>query len=457
MTQTQLQIISSEAYDAFYAEKDYEKAVPLLTQMITLSPPSSPTLQIARQIAVMFANGGSIISRDSPKAVDLLTTLSSTHNDAFAHFALGLLHLAGRGVEKDYSQAASHFTRAADQDHPGAMYYLGVLHELGLGFDKDHEKAMSLFKKSADLDNADSCTALAVIHQTSGDSTKATKYYTRAARENLLALVTLSSIQEASESQPRFQSPPFLDLTWLGTGVNPSKCLDQSISIDESTQIEFGTDTVLDFSSTTEPPRESTIGLPIPNKHSFHFSNMVKSAGEGNAMALFSMGLWYELNLVPPANHTAFMQMYCTPDQLAKNETPTAAKIALDMYNRAANKGFVPAQLKLSCVTAKGRLDVPADLSKAFTMFSKIASISNDPLAHYNLGVMYLKGWGVEKDFGKARQEFTEAADQDLSDAKFNLALMYDLGIVGSRDIVVANRLFEEAAEEGLVKPDRIV
>ncbi len=46
---------------------------------------------------------------------------------------LGLLYQVGRGVAKDYKQAAAWHRKAAERNFPQAMHYLGLLHKTGRG------------------------------------------------------------------------------------------------------------------------------------------------------------------------------------------------------------------------------------------------------------------------------------------------------------------------------------
>lgn len=47
-----------------------------------------------------------------------------------AQFLIGLAHLAGQGVPRDYHEAAEWFQKAADQGHPKAQQYLDFVSTL---------------------------------------------------------------------------------------------------------------------------------------------------------------------------------------------------------------------------------------------------------------------------------------------------------------------------------------
>jgi hypothetical protein len=64
------------------------------------------------------------------------------------------------------------------------------------------------------------------------------------------------------------------------------------------------------------------------------------------------------------------------------------------------------------------------DFATALSIWEKEAELKNDQ-AMANIGLMYLKGEGVEKDFTKAREWFEKGAVYENDSATYNLALMY--------------------------------
>lgn len=71
-----------------------------------------------------------------------------------------------------------------------------------------------------------------------------------------------------------------------------------------------------------------------------------------------------------------------------------------------------------------GSDDVKADNDTAFKYFKK-ASDLNNPVGLSGLGMMYLYGRGVEKDYTKAHKYFLAAADQGWVDGQLQLGNMY--------------------------------
>ncbi len=71
-----------------------------------------------------------------------------------AQFSLGVLYVAGRGVERNDELAVSWFRRAADQGHAVAQYNLGVMYADGSGVERNDELAVLWFRRAAEQGDA---------------------------------------------------------------------------------------------------------------------------------------------------------------------------------------------------------------------------------------------------------------------------------------------------------------
>lgn len=85
------------------------------------------------------------------------------------------------------------------------------------------------------------------------------------------------------------------------------------------------------------------------------------------------------------------------------------------------------------------------DYQKAFELWT-IEANNNDDQAMTNLGLMYLKGEGVQKDFLKAKEWFEKASAFNNDSAHYNLALMYQNKIGIQEDEQKAIEHFRAAA-----------
>lgn len=87
------------------------------------------------------------------------------------------------------------------------------------------------------------------------------------------------------------------------------------------------------------------------------------------------------------------------------------------------------------------------DYEKALSIWKEEVNHKNDQ-AMANLGLMYLKGEGVEKNFTTAKEWFDRASEYDNSSANYNLALMYQTKVGVAEDKTKAIDYFRKAVEK---------
>lgn len=68
------------------------------------------------------------------------------------------------------------------------------------------------------------------------------------------------------------------------------------------------------------------------------------------------------------------------------------------------------------------------DFDRAFPIFQSLAETSDHAMAQYWLGMMYLKGQGVEQDYENAGKWFRKAAEQRIPQAQYKLGDLYYRG-----------------------------
>lgn len=130
----------------------------------------------------------------------------------------------------------------------------------------------------------------------------------------------------------------------------------------------------------------------------------------------------------------------------------------LGMLKRAAEGRNVQAMNAWGTVTLTNALkslgdntnDVERVLRKSYTYFSWAAG-QGDANGHYNLGMCYMQGYGVQRDVDRAFECFRTAADAGHPEAINNVGGCYRDGIVVEKDLVIAARWFAKSAEMGNV------
>jgi localization factor PodJL len=121
---------------------------------------------------------------------------------------------------------------------------------------------------------------------------------------------------------------------------------------------------------------------------------------------------------------------------------------AAQLYERAAGKGFAPAQYRLGSMYEKG-LGVPKDLRLAKTWYERAADKGNIKAMH-NMAVLFAEGAIEGKaDYATATQWFRLAAEHGLRDSEYNYAILVARGLGSSPNLVEAYKWFQLAAAQG--------
>lgn len=118
-------------------------------------------------------------------------------------------------------------------------------------------------------------------------------------------------------------------------------------------------------------------------------------------------------------------------------------KDALKNYKLAAGHG--DAHYLIGNLYKSGIGGVEKNYEKAFKNF-ELAAKQGDPVARYELGMLYKDGNGVEKDYKEAFKNFELAAKQEVSDAKYELGNLYKDGQGVKKDLKKAAEYYELSA-----------
>ncbi|MCL6705647.1 peptidoglycan-binding protein [Pseudomonas sp. R2.Fl] len=154
--------------------------------------------------------------------------------------------------------------------------------------------------------------------------------------------------------------------------------------------------------------------------------SLAKAAAEGDPLALFEIG----------ARYTE-----------ARGGLETDLAEAALWYQRAADKGFAPAQYRLANLYEKGT-GVERNLEKSRQLYEMAASRGNASAMH-NLAVLYANGSLGAQDYDKAAEWFAKAAELGVTDSQFNLAILLARGNGVQQDLEASYKWFAVAAREG--------
>ncbi len=126
---------------------------------------------------------------------------------------------------------------------------------------------------------------------------------------------------------------------------------------------------------------------------------------------------------------------------------PQDFAMAVDWYQRSANRGFAVAQYRLGTLYERG-LGVPTDTARARAWYAKAAEAGNIKAMH-NLAVLSASRERGSPDYTTAAHWFQQAAERGLADSQYNIAVLYETGLGVSRDLHEAYKWFAIASRGG--------
>ena len=154
-----------------------------------------------------------------------------------------------------------------------------------------------------------------------------------------------------------------------------------------------------------------------------------KAAEQGDIYGIHAVGLAYHLGMGVPVD---------------QNE-------AIKWYKRAADKGFTPSMWNLSTLYLPE--DNPGDAKRwdeVYKWYAMGMQYGDKKDAPFGMGLIYVMGWGnYPKDYSKARELFTLAAENGKADGWYWLGVMEENGFGRAADKDKAFELYRKAASLG--------
>ena len=97
--------------------------------------------------------------------IDAVLLAQANAGDAASQIQVGDSYREGKVVEKDYTQAAAWYGKAADQGRTDAMIRVAGLYRDGAeGFPRDMDQAVAWYRKAAELWDVDAQATLGVLY-----------------------------------------------------------------------------------------------------------------------------------------------------------------------------------------------------------------------------------------------------------------------------------------------------
>lgn len=126
---------------------------------------------------------------------------------------------------------------------------------------------------------------------------------------------------------------------------------------------------------------------------------------------------------------------------------PGDLKTAERWFEKAARRGYAPAQVNLAMMYLQGWGVARRDSAALYWL--TLAAQQGHPVGLFDLGQLYFKGCGVRQDYAEALRLFQKAVQKGNVAAEVNIGYMYDVGLGVQRDRAVAAEWYRKAAEAG--------
>ncbi|KAF9120579.1 hypothetical protein BGW39_011259 [Mortierella sp. 14UC] len=459
-------------------------------------------------IARLYDNGEGV-PKDYEKAMEWYLK-SAEQGFAPAQNNIGALYKKGHGVPQDYNKAVEWYRKCAEQGHRFGQMNLGVAYMDGEGVEKDYQAAMEWCLKSADQGNA---TAMALAgsmhHMARGverDLAKAKAMYLQALEmepENEAALKLMKHVEEhiADEENMAFKTKksyvtialiptatsitptlmalghplddehlqavrrvlntsiplriaafpgPTLDVVVAGQLVRPESTIGRELSITNELYTE----------SRQEPPpysrqednRATHVTQPTSNptavRQNLAYGHVETAVGkhthiENPATTTVIRGLQAVTN-----SKTSTIDDRDDTPELEYSTNKGQAHTPMDYTEavRRARLGDKDAQVAVGIMYIEGS-EVGRDYQAAMDWFLKAAE-QEHPHAQFYISAMFNSGQGVPQDFSKAMEWCIKAGEQGHKDALYNLGYMHEKGQGVPQSYSEAMRWYLKAADQ---------
>ena len=454
----------------FHLQKHEEELGPLELCLLAMCFSTDEIFEKKPELAVRY----------SERAIDCKGKLWGVKDQfqAYSYMILGMLLLAGDGIEHDEHRAFECFLHA-QQIYPGdgtAAFQLANCYENGFGVEPDAAKAKELIREAANRGNSAAQTRLAIEYLDDGPGQNLAR------GRSLLREAAEGGGEDAQMLLGRFLLTGYrfdVDVVagkkWLETAVESGSAEAMNylgeLYRDGADGIDSNPETAVQWfrrgaeAGSTEAMENLGVSLLAGNGIRRDVKEaetwLRKSAEQGNASAECSLGTRFyngDFGEKNPAEAVAWWEKAAEDgDTTAMNnlsqyyQNPLNGEPDLEKAEKwlvkAAESGDADAACSLGASFYRGDFGEP-DKRKALEWSRKGAALG-DLVAMNNLGIMFRDGDGVEKDSAIAADWFRRAAEAGHPQAmtSFGLALLFGDGV--PTDEKAGTEWLEKAFESG--------
>lgn len=387
------------------------------------------------QLGKLYLEGSEPVQKDIDKALNYLQK-ATDQNNPFAQYTLGKIYLDGNGVKKDLLKAEKLLLQSAEQGNAFAAYRYGcLLHE----FYNSEKDALEWIQKAADADHPGALYTLCK-ENLQNDSEVALSYLRRLEKmdrsENSLISYYLGKLYLMDENKFRNTA---LGLAYLSESANQGN--DMALYTLGKTYLD---------------------GKYLPKNIYLSLSFLEKAAKLQNSYAEYQLGRLFICGIDVPQNIEKGLELL-QASASQENESalymlgklylsgeivPQDIGEAVNYLQHAATMGNSFAHYHLGKLYLNGEL-ITKDITKAVSHLEKAVTLENDA-AMYTLGALYLNGDDIlSKNIDAAVFYFEKAAEKGNTFAQCQLGKMLLMGSDVPQNITRGLSYLEQAVTGG--------
>lgn len=387
------------------------------------------------QLGKLYLEGSEPVQKGIDKALNYLQK-AADQNNPFAQYTLGKIYLDGNGVKKDLLKAEKLLLQSAEQGNAFASYRYGcLLHE----FYNSEKDALEWIQKAADADHPGALYTLCK-ENLQNNSEVALSYLRRLEKmdrsENSLISYYLGKLYLMDENKFRNTA---LGLAYLSESANQGN--DMALYTLGKTYLD---------------------GKYLPKNIYLSLSFLEKAAKLQNSYAEYQLGRLFICGIDVPQNIEKGLELL-QASASQENESalymlgklylsgeivPQDIGEAVNYLQHAATMGNSFAHYHLGKLYLNGEL-ITKNITKAVSHLEKAVDLENDA-AMYTLGALYLNGDDIlSKNADAAVFYFEKAAEKGNTFAQFQLGKMLLMGSDVPQNITRGLSYLEQAVAGG--------
>jgi len=188
-----------------------------------------------------------------------------------------------------------------------------------------------------------------------------------------------------------------------------------------------------------------------------NYELLIQRAAAGSDTAQFSLArrfydygnfnaalYWYKESAL---NHNTRAMNNLALMYLEGSGVPANEKVGTMWLESAVKRGDSAARTNLGIIVCRPKERENRDYETAINLFTQVAEEDNSILALNNLACCYVRGYGTNVNYKKARKLFKRAIELGSVVAKYNLGIMYLNGLGVKQNLLKAQKYLDEVNE----------